>query len=71
MKKIVELIVKLDQIDLDGAGVDAIALVENPAIEMDFLYFNKEKAFYVDNSGMEKVPELVPCRPELIHTLIF
>jgi hypothetical protein len=53
MKKLVELIVKLDDIELDGAGVDAIALVENPAIELDFLHFNETAEWYVDNTGME------------------
>ena len=54
MKKIVELVVKLENLDLDGAGLDAIAIVENPAIEMDFLYFNAEQKLYVDNTGMEE-----------------
>ena len=40
-KKIVELIIGED--GLDGLGVDAIALVENPAIEKNFLYFKEEK----------------------------
>lgn len=52
MKKIVELIIKLDDLELEGLGdlgVDAMALVENPAIELDFLAFKQERSFYVDN----------------------
>ena len=40
-KKLVELII--GETGLDGLGVDAIALVENPAIEENFLYFKEEK----------------------------
>ena len=36
-------IVKLDiNPDIDLAGVDAVALVEKPAIEEDFMYFSKQ-----------------------------
>jgi len=35
-------IVRLDIDEMDDfSGVDAIALVEEPAIEADFMYFNK------------------------------
>lgn len=37
-------IVKLDiNPDIDLSGVDAVALVESPAIEEDFMYFNKQE----------------------------
>jgi hypothetical protein len=36
--KIIELKIE----DTDFSGVDAVALVESPAIEMDFVAFNKQ-----------------------------
>jgi len=50
-KKIIELIIGED--GLDNLGVDAIALVENPAIEKNFLYFKEEK-FVEPNAGEEE-----------------
>ena len=41
MKKLIELVINEDA--LMELGVDAIALVENPAIEENFLYFKKEE----------------------------
>ena len=67
MKKIVELVVKLDNMDLDGAGLGAIAMVENPAIEMDFLYFNDNMPEpYVDNEGMEEFKEFLDENKDLM-----
>ena len=65
MKKIVELIVNLDDIELEGTGVDAIALVENPAIELDFLAFKQERDWFVDNKGMEQFKEFLDSNVEL------
>jgi hypothetical protein len=39
MRKVVELVISDDA--LLELGVDAIALVENPAIEENFLYFKE------------------------------
>ena len=57
MKKIVELIVNLDELELDGVGVDAIALVENPAIELDFLAFKDEE--FVEPQAGESEDEFI------------
>jgi hypothetical protein len=65
MKKIVELIIKLEDLELDGTGVDLISLVENPAIQADFLYFGEEK--FVEPQAGEKESEFISrCMPVLI-----
>ena len=46
IEKIVELVIELDELEdenFDDFGVDLISLVKDPAIEVDFQYFNKEK----------------------------
>ena len=65
MKKIVEMVIKLDDLELDGAGVDIISLVENPAIQADFLAFKDEK--FVDPKAGESQDEFIDrCIPVLI-----
>ena len=65
MKKIVELIIKMDDLELEGVGQDAIAFVENPAIELDFLAFASEK--FVKPEGGESEDEFIGrCIPALI-----
>lgn len=65
MNKIVELIIKLDELELDGVGVDAMALVENPAIELDFLAFSQEN--FVKPEGGESEDEFINrCIPALM-----
>lgn len=39
MKKIIEYVIKTEDLDLEGTGVDIMSLVENPAIQVDFLAF--------------------------------
>jgi hypothetical protein len=46
--------------DLEESGVQKISLVENPAIEADFLYFKKEE-FVEPNSGESKEEYLSRC----------
>ena len=65
MKKIVELIVNLEDIELEGTGVDAIALVENPAIELDFLAF-KDEEFVEPTPGEDKDEFISRCIPVVI-----
>ncbi|MCK9308697.1 MAG: hypothetical protein M0P99_00310, partial [Candidatus Cloacimonetes bacterium] len=38
MKRVIELVINEDE----DSGVNAISLVDNPAIEINFLYFKKE-----------------------------
>ena len=51
-------IVKLDiNPDIDLAGVDAVALVERPAIEEEFIYFSKEEFAETFNDYPESAVE--------------
>lgn len=65
MNKIVELIIKLDELELDGVGVDAMALVENPAIELDFLAFSQEN-FVKPESGESEDEFIGRCIPAMM-----
>lgn len=65
MKKIVELIIKLDELELDGVGVDTLALVENPAIQLDFLAFAQEN-FVKPEGGEDEDQFIGRCIPALI-----
>lgn len=67
MKKIVELIVKLwDNEELEDVGVDAVALVENPAIELPFMAFAAEEKF-IEPKPLEEEGDFVGrCIPELM-----
>lgn len=47
--------------DTESSGVKEIALVEEPAIEIDFLYFNKEQ-FDIDTAGLS--PYVDPGAPK-------
>lgn len=67
MKKVYELKIDLDD---ELSGIDSISIVEDPAIEINFLYFNKEKEteklnknnFEVDNEEKRIIisPALIP-----------
>ena len=61
-KKIVELVIGDEGID--NLGVDAIALVENPAIEEDFLYFKAEK-FVEPRAGEDEGEFIGRCMSDL------
>ena len=65
MNKIVELIIKLDELELEGVGVDAMAMVENPAIELDFLAFSQEN-FVKPEGGEQEGDFMNRCVPTLI-----
>tara|TARA_R110000772_G_scaffold47512_1_gene108587 strand:- start:1357 stop:2889 length:1533 start_codon:yes stop_codon:yes gene_type:complete len=43
IRKIVELEIDLDNIELDDMGVSCVSFVEEPAIEVDFMAFNREE----------------------------
>lgn len=51
--------------DLDGSGVDAIALVDSPAIEKNFMYFRAE-AFVEPNAGESESDYMGRCVPYMI-----
>ena len=54
-------IYKLDISEEDGALVTAIALVENPAIEVDFLAFSKQQTFqFSDDKMIMRGPFMIP-----------
>jgi len=52
--------------NLENSGVAEIALVEEPAIELDFLYFKKEE-FVEPNASEEKGEFISRCIPILIE----
>jgi len=62
MKKLIELIINEDA--LMDLGVDAIALVENPAIEENFLYFKKEE-FVEPRAGEDEGEFIGRCMSDL------
>ena len=43
IKKIVELEIDLDNLELEEMGVQVVSFVEEPAIEVDFMAFNSEE----------------------------
>jgi len=51
--------------DLEGSGVDAIALVDSPAIEKNFMYFKAEE-FVEPKSGESQDEYLGRCVPVLV-----
>jgi hypothetical protein len=61
-KKIIDLEI-IDE--LEDSGVDAIALVDNPAIEKNFMYFKKE-AFVEPNAGESESDYMGRCVPTLL-----
>lgn len=67
MKKIVELIVKMsDDTEFEDVGVDAVALVENPAIELPFLAFKAEEAFVEPQAGESEEDFVGRCIPAML-----
>jgi hypothetical protein len=59
-------VIDLEIVDeLDGSGVDAIALVDSPAIEKNFMYFKAEK-FVEPESGESESDYMGRCVPVLI-----
>lgn len=65
--RIVELEIDLDDVQLEEMGVDVVSFVYEPAIEVDFLAFNKEEEVltYVDESGFEGFREWIYNNQEL------
>ena len=51
--------------DLEGSGVDAIALVDSPAIEKNFMYFKAEE-FVEPSAGESESEYMSRCVPTLI-----
>jgi hypothetical protein len=65
--KIIELGIDIDNMDeeiFDDLGVDVISLVENPAIEVDFLAFNREE-FVEPRAGESEEEFIGRCMSEL------
>jgi len=62
IKKIVELEIDLDNLELDEMGVDVVSFVNEPAIEVDFLAFSKEK-FVEPNAGESEDEFISRCMP--------
>lgn len=65
MKKIVELVVKLGDLEFEDVAVDAVALVEKPAIELPFLAFSTEEEFVEPMPGEEENDFVSRCIPVL------
>jgi len=65
IRKIVELGINLDELELDDMGVDIVSFVKEPAIEVDFLAFNKEKFVY-PNPGESENDFISRCVPVVL-----
>ncbi len=62
IKKIVELEIDLDDLELDEMGVQIVSFVEEAAIEVDFMVFAKEK--FVEPKGGESEEDFIGrCMP--------
>lgn len=65
MKKIVELLINLEDFDFEDLGVDVMSIVDKPAIGVDFLAFSKQE--FVEPKAGESEDEYVSrCIPVLI-----
>ena len=65
IKRIVELEIDLENIELDDMGVQVVSFVEEPAIEVDFMAFAKQQ--FVEPKGGESEDEFIGrCIPVLI-----
>lgn len=51
MKKIIELLIEQDDIQLEQLGVDILSIVENPAIGVNFFAFSEEDVEYFETDG--------------------
>ena len=65
IKKIVELEIDLDNLELEEMGVEVVSLVNDPAIEVDFMAFAKQK-FVEPKSGENEDDFIGRCIPTLI-----
>lgn len=71
INRIVELEIDLDDMQLEEMGVDVVSFVNEPAIEVDFLAFNKEIDTYVEEfvyprAGEDKDEFISRCIPVVI-----
>jgi len=65
IKKIVELEIDLDDLQLEEMGVQVVSFVEEPAIEVDFMAFSKQE--FVEPKGGESESDFIGrCIPVLI-----
>lgn len=65
IKKIVELEIDINDLELDDLGVEVVSLVTEPAIEVDFLAFNKQN-FVTPTSGESEDEFIGRCIPKLL-----
>lgn len=65
IKKIVELEIDLDNLELEEMGVQVVSFVEEPAIEVDFMAFSAEKFVYPE-SGEQHNPFMGRCISVLV-----
>jgi hypothetical protein len=62
IKKIVELEIDLDNLELEENGVEVVSFVEQPAIEIDFMAFSKQN--FVEPKGGESEDDFISrCMP--------
>lgn len=62
--KIIELQIDVDGIDFDDTGVSVVSFVEEPAIEMNWMAFNKEQ-FVTPNTGEDEAQFIGRCMSAL------
>lgn len=65
IKKIVELDIDIDDLELENMGVDVVSFVTDPAIEVEFLAFNAEEFVY-PTSNEEEDDFMKRCMPVLV-----
>ena len=66
MKKIVELLIDWDNLEMDDLGVDVMSLVDSPAIGIDWMAFSEEE-FVEPESGESESDYVGRCIPQLIE----
>ena len=65
IKKIVELEIDLDELELEEMGVQVVSFVEEPAIEVDFMAFSAQE-FVMPKAGESEDEFIGRCIPVLI-----
>ena len=65
IKKIVELEIDLDELELEEMGVQVVSFVEEPAIEVDFMAFSAQE-FVMPKAGESEDEFIGRCIPVMI-----
>ena len=66
MKKIVELLIKQADLELEELGVDTVSLVDSPAIGYEWFAFNSVQEFVEPRAGETEAEFIGRCIPKLL-----